>query len=152
MPASKRKAIRQAFLDDFKKEDFDGGLKHGIELIGAALKTKTVRGAAIPPSRVRIPRAGVPEQAKGSGMTSIIIIGGVILAVLIGIRLLSGLFGMLRGGGSYGPPPGMRSRHGRRLWRRLWRAGICRRPTGGRRIHVQPLRRHRRRAVRQLSL
>ncbi|MBX6315397.1 MAG: TPM domain-containing protein, partial [Isosphaeraceae bacterium] len=126
-PREQRLAIRDAFVAEFKKRDFDAGLARGVEAIERAASTAQARaGAAQRPEQGRhqaappvVARRNPPANPKGgsSGLSILIVIGLVILAVLIGIRLLSGLFGAQRGGyyagsarpggpGYGGPAPG----------------------------------------------
>lgn len=96
--------IKNAFVSEFKRGDFDAGLIQGAEALASAAATlpsaRTVAaGAPV--------RRGVPAQkGGGSGFTFILIIGGIVLAVLVGMRILGSLFGAGRGG--YGAPGGMR--------------------------------------------
>ena len=51
---SRRDAIREAFIEGFRKGDFDAGLKRGVEEIEKTLKGHHVGGAR----RRRPPRSG----------------------------------------------------------------------------------------------
>jgi uncharacterized protein len=104
-------AIEQAFINSFKKGDFDAGLMDGVQAImheveqarvanGGRLRQAEAPIAPIQRRAVARPRA----NANGFGIGSLLGIGLIILAVLIGIRLLGALFG--RGQGAYGPGMG----------------------------------------------
>jgi len=87
-------AIDQAFIDQFKKGDFDAGLKDGVQTIGRELSAaqaetggqlRRAEGAPV------IPHRGGPvarQGGNGFGLGSLLGIGLLIFAVLIGIRLI----------------------------------------------------------------
>jgi glc operon protein GlcG len=52
LPRAKRNAVRTAFIENFRKKDFDAGLKHGVEAIAAALRDAAHLG--------KLPRATDP--------------------------------------------------------------------------------------------
>ncbi len=103
----RRVAIRGAFLNDFKKEDFDAGLAKGVEKIeatfsearaeaGGSLKPVTVaprRGVAPAPGG----RVAVPGKSSWGGSSLIMIVLGI-LGVLLVVRILGALFSAGRGG------------------------------------------------------
>jgi uncharacterized protein len=110
LPDSTRTKIGAAFLDQFKKGDFDGGLSHGVQAIERALA-----GASIGHKAAEAP-GGIPLAARHQGGQStmgtffLIMLG--IFGVLLVLRLLGGLFGRSAGAGYPGqmggmPRPGM---------------------------------------------
>src|SRR5262249_24942568 len=122
-PRERRLAIRNAFIDGFKKGDFNGGLKEGVAKIADEVQAVRAEGGgriATAPSTApeRHFPAGRGRRAGGFGLGSLLGIGLLIHAVLIGIRLLGSLFGagqsamggggpmMGRGPGGYGPGMG----------------------------------------------
>jgi uncharacterized membrane protein YgcG len=101
---ARRDAIREAFIASFRQRDFDGGLAAGVAEIERTLDgyTDTKRHAGA--------RAGVPapvgREARrgqvgggGSMLSTFLVIGLGIFAVLIILRLLGGLFGRSQGSG-----------------------------------------------------
>ncbi len=113
----KRHAIRQAFIDEFRKKDFDGGLERGVAEIERTLEGVSVGNRRVGPGRaLPVPVGpGAHRGAAGGGggmMYTFLLIGLGIFAVLIILRLLGGLFGRSQGGypnqmGMGGPRPGM---------------------------------------------
>ena len=106
---SRRLEVRNAFVKSFQKRAFDAGLTSAVETIGevaAAAHTeigKPRRSAAGPLGPIR--GRPVVRQGGGSfGLGSLLGIGLLIVAVLVGIRLIGSLFG--GGRGAYGPGPG----------------------------------------------
>ncbi len=98
MPIEKRDAIRDAFIEAFKKRDFDGGLARGVQAIERALE-----GASAGHKAAQAP-GGLPvaARARGGGQSTmgtflLIILG--IFGVLLVLRLLGGLFGRAGGAG-----------------------------------------------------
>jgi hypothetical protein len=118
LPEQRLLGVRDAFTAGFKQGDFNGGLTQGIRGIEAMLSVETaeagrplVPAAPRPPgARDRAAPAGRPlggvapagRNGGGSGFGMLIMIGLVIVAVLIGLRLLGSLFGGARRG--YGTP------------------------------------------------
>jgi len=107
----KRDAIREAFIEEFRKKNFDGGLMRAVETIersleGASVRTKSARGAAGVPAPVHNRAAGGRDAAGGSTMGTFLLIVAGIFGVLLVLRLVGGLFG---GGARSGMPgaPGM---------------------------------------------
>jgi len=111
---TQRLEVRDAFVKSFRKNDFDAGLKDAVETIGpvaaaahSELGDKPRRGAIPPVGPIR----GRPLARQGGnsfGLGSLLGIGLLIVAVLVGIRLIGSLFG--GGRGAYGPgvgQPGM---------------------------------------------
>lgn len=93
----RRKAIRNAFIADFRSGDFDGGLRHAVQVIGQSLAA----GQASVPAP--FPARGVPARRPGgAGLGTLLMIGLGIVAVLFVLRLLGGVFGGA-GGGYRGP-------------------------------------------------
>jgi TPM domain len=117
LPLGKRDAIRNAFIAEFKKRNFDGGLLNAVQTIERSLEGVTAGNkrarapAAVPPLPVR---PAAPGNAGGgpSMLGTFLLIGLGILAVLVILRLLGGLFGRSTGAGYPGqmggmPRPGM---------------------------------------------
>lgn len=111
---ARRQAIEAAFISAFKKGDFDAGLKEGVETIArevAAARAESgghLRQAAAPAAGPIRVRPGAKAGANSFGLGSLLGIGLLIVAVLVGIRLLGSLFG--GGQRAYGPgmgQPGM---------------------------------------------
>jgi uncharacterized protein len=102
----KARAIRQAFIDEFKKHDFDAGLLRGVEAIRveAPAVRSQIGGAGLPVRRV-VGR----NRPGGFGLGSLLGIGLLVLGVLFIVRLLGTLFGGARG---YAGPPGGMGRPG----------------------------------------
>jgi hypothetical protein len=113
LPRAKRERIGEAFLEGFKKRDFDGGLLQGAQAIERALE-----GASVGHKAAQAP-GGVPLAARRPGGgghsmlgTFLLIILGI-FGVLLVLRLLGGLFGRSAGagynqmGGMGMPRPGM---------------------------------------------
>jgi uncharacterized protein len=109
--AAHRQAIEKAFGSSFHKGDFDAGLKAGVESIGRELTAAQaesgghLRQAQAPPAGPI--RGGRPMARPGGGsfgLSTLLMIGLVIIAVLVGIRLLGSLFG--GGQRAYGPGAG----------------------------------------------
>ncbi len=103
-----RKEIIATFVSSMKKGDFDAALVNGAETIAseiAAAPRKTNNRRAGGGGGVAVPPAG--RNGGGSGLGFFLTIGLIILAVLIGVRLLGALFGggARAAGGGYGPPP-----------------------------------------------
>jgi uncharacterized membrane protein YgcG len=112
LPIEKRDGIRDAFIEAFKKRDFDGGLLRGVQAIEHALQ-----GASTGHNTAQAP-GGLPFAARARGGQStmgtflLIVLG--IFGVLLVLRLLGGLFGRSGGagypnqmGGMGMQPPGM---------------------------------------------
>ncbi len=105
LPIEKRDAIRDTFIEAFKKRDFDGGLSRGVQAIERALE-----GASVGHKAAQAP-GGLPVAARAKGGQStmgtflLIILG--IFGVLLVLRLLGGLFGRSGGVGSANQMGGM---------------------------------------------
>jgi uncharacterized protein len=119
VPQSHRDAIREAFIEGFSKRKFDEGLERGVVAIEKTLEGHRVSNARAG-ARVGVPApigAGARRGQAGGGssvFTTFLLIGLGILAVLILLRVLGGLFGRAAGGGypnqmgpMGGPRPGM---------------------------------------------
>lgn len=119
VPEGRRDAIREAFIEEFKREEYDTGLVKGVSMIEKVLEGHKVatphvggRAGAAPPIGAGARRGHV---GGGSGVFgTFLLIGLGILAVLILLRVLGGLFGRSAGagypgqmGGMGGPRPGM---------------------------------------------
>jgi uncharacterized protein len=119
LPKEKREEIGRAFLEEFKKKDFDGGLAHGVQAIEHALEGVSVghRAAQAPgalPAPLRGPAAVARARGGQSTMGTFLLIILGIFGVLLVLRLLGGLFGRSGGagypnqmGGMGMPRPGM---------------------------------------------
>ena len=112
IPIEKRDAIRDAFIEGFRKRDFDGGLTHGVQAVERALEGASVghNAAQAPGGLPLAPRARGGQSTMGTFL--LIILG--IFGVLLVLRLLGGLFGRSAGagypnqmGGMGMPRPGM---------------------------------------------
>ncbi|MDE2506026.1 MAG: TPM domain-containing protein, partial [Planctomycetota bacterium] len=108
-----RKAIRDAFLDEFKKKDFDGGLLRGVEAIDHVLSRSVRKSRASGPVAPGLPGAAArprgPAGGKGEGGFNMgWLIGLVVLlfVVMIVLRVIGAIFRAITGGGGapgYGP-------------------------------------------------
>jgi uncharacterized protein len=114
LPIGKRDAIKDAFVEDFSKGDFDAGLLNGAHAIESALTGVAVPGAAGGGVVERVQhRADGGRMAAGHSTFStflLIILG--IFGVLLVLRLIGGLFnrsaqGYPGAGGMGMPRPGM---------------------------------------------
>jgi len=117
-PRERRMAIQDAFIAQFKQGNFDAGLNDGVQTITREIETAKAErdarhGRAGAPAVAPFPgRRAVPARGgNGFGLGSLLGIGLIIVAVLVGIRLIGSLFG---GRGGYGaqPGPGMMGRPG----------------------------------------
>ena len=101
LPIEKRDAIRDAFIEEFKKDNFDGGLIQRCETIEQALEGRLSRaGASSGPGACQCRCIEPPaRRARGGHSTMgtflLIILG--IFGVLLFLRLLGGLFGRSAG-------------------------------------------------------
>ncbi len=119
LPIEKRAAIRDAFIAGFeqgaKAKSFDGGLLQGVQAI-----EETLNGVKMGTAIAHAPRAvarGVGGHRAGGGVSTLgtlLMIGLGIVAVLLIVRVLGGLFGRSQGtgytnqmGGMGMPRPGM---------------------------------------------
>jgi hypothetical protein len=118
LPIQKREAIRDAFIAGMKKGaetgDFDAGLLEGTQAIEDALRGVKPESwnAHAPLAAAR--GAGARRAGGPSTLSTFLMIGLGILAVLIVLRILGGLFGRSQGagypnqmGGMGMPRPGM---------------------------------------------
>jgi len=108
LPIEKRDAIRDAFVAEFKKNNFDDGLAHGVQAIERALEGVSVghRAAQAPgvaPVQLHQPPAAARARGGQSTMSTFLLIVLGIFGVLLFLRLLGGLFGRSAGAGY---PPG----------------------------------------------
>jgi hypothetical protein len=112
LPIEKRDAIRDAFLEEFKKRDFDAGLTRAVETIEHSLEGASVgKGTHRAPGVVLAPAHDAADGGKLRGarspmMTFLLIILGI-FGVLLLLRLLGGLFGRSAGAGYGGQMGGM---------------------------------------------
>ena len=102
LPIGKRDAIREAFLEGFKKKNFDGGLMRARPgdraIAGGRVGPDTRRHRA--PAPVIHHRAAAEEAEAGrSTMGTFLLIIAGIFGVLLVLRLLGGLFGRSGGAG-----------------------------------------------------
>ncbi|HZW33779.1 MAG TPA: TPM domain-containing protein [Isosphaeraceae bacterium] len=101
LPEAKRDAIRKAFVEEFRHQDFDGGLNRAVQTIeecleGVRVSNRRAQGpAGVPAPLGRGGRAGGGSSMLGT----ILLIGLGILAVLVLLRILGGLFGRSAGAG-----------------------------------------------------
>lgn len=119
LPIGKRDAIRDAFVEEFKKEGgYDAGLLNGVRAIEKALDGVSVGGAAGlahggAPLRVQHRADGGRMAAGRSTFTTFLLIIVGIFGVLLLLRLIGGLFNRSAGPGYPGqggmgmPGPGM---------------------------------------------
>ncbi len=120
LPLEKRDAIREAFIAKFKDGDFDGGLENGVRAIERKLDGVRVEGARgraraeVPAPAGAVGRRGHVGGGGGSLLWTFLLIGLGIVAVLVILRILGGLFGRSAGAGypnqmgaMGGPRPGM---------------------------------------------
>ena len=132
LPISKRDAIRDAFVNEFKKDDgYDAGLLSGAQAIEKALHGVSIHSGGIPAHRGEVER--VQHRAEGGKMpagrstlgTFLMILLGI-FGVLIVLRLIGGIFQRPMGCHSWVQGWRWRARPGnwRRILRRarLWRA------------------------------
>ncbi|MBV8233870.1 MAG: TPM domain-containing protein [Planctomycetaceae bacterium] len=98
-------AIRDAFVAEFKRRDFNAGLKQGVRTIeDEAARAKEANGGVFPARGAPPMRARPVPHHQSFGLGSLLGIGLVILVVLIGLRALGRLFGGgYRGGYAGGP-------------------------------------------------
>jgi hypothetical protein len=120
LPESRRRAIREAFLGPFRQGQFDEGLLAGVEAIqenleasgaGAAAKGgRTLPGPRLPDRPAPQPQAAPARTGFPTWLKALLLI----VVVLLGFRLVRGLFGAGRsaasprpagapGPGGYGP-------------------------------------------------
>jgi uncharacterized protein len=108
--AGRQAQIREAIEAGFKKRDFDGGLLQGVKAIRTVVDDAVSKDGRLPagaPPGGRGRALPMPRGHQGGfGLGTLLGIGLVIVAVLIGIRLLGALFG--GGARGYGAPGGMR--------------------------------------------
>jgi uncharacterized protein len=122
LPRDTRLAIRNAMVEQFKKGRFDAGLASAVEILDDSLTAAPAAGRRAPvPAPPGAGRANVHGARFGVG--TLLMIGLAILAVLVVLRILGGLFnrssggypaqmgmggmprpGMGPGPGGYGPP------------------------------------------------
>jgi TPM domain len=118
----RRIAIRNAFLSEFKKNDYNTGLISGVKTIDETLATakaeaggplRTTRPGAGAGRVVRVPGAapGAAARARGgSGWSAMLAILAVIFGIVLVIRILGSLFGgrqQVYGPGQMPGPAGM---------------------------------------------
>jgi uncharacterized membrane protein YeaQ/YmgE (transglycosylase-associated protein family) len=112
VPRSKREAIGHAFLAEFKKKDFDGGLLHGVQAIERALEGAAAvghRAATAPGGLEPVHQPAGAAKARGgqSAMGTFLLIILGIFGVLLVLRLVGGLFNRSAGTGYPGQMGGM---------------------------------------------
>jgi hypothetical protein len=106
-------SIYEAFLPDLNRKDFDAALAAGVSKIESTLlAVKAEHGGVITPAAKK-PAAGVPARrpvanapAPAQARTGVGMLIGIVLlvlAIVIGFRLIGALFGAGRGGGYGGP-------------------------------------------------
>jgi len=109
LPIDKRDAIRNAFVDEFKKKNFDGGLTRAVETIerslqGASGRDRAGRAPAGLPAPIQHGGAGRKAEAGGSTMGTFLLIVVGIFGVLLLLKLLGSLFGRSARPGMPGQP------------------------------------------------
>jgi hypothetical protein len=114
LPIGKRDAIRDAFVEEFKKGDgYDAGLLSGARAIETALEGVSAHGALAGVERVEHRAAGGRAAAGRSMFGPFLLIIAGIFGVLLVLRLIGGLFNRSAGQGYPGaggmgmPGPGM---------------------------------------------
>jgi uncharacterized protein len=111
---ARQEAIFHSFAPGFKQGDFDAGLKAGVDTIAREVsEAKAANGGVLKTAapaagrRVAVPAGrGIPQRRPTFGLSSLLMIGLLILAVLFVIRLLGSLFGGGYRGGYAGPGAG----------------------------------------------
>jgi len=107
LPESKRLAVRDAFIQEFKNQNFDAGLSRAVKVIDDELRASqpaAARAAQSAPVAAPARNVPAPEHRGGGGLMTLIPIVLIIVAILIAVRVLGALF---RGsGGGYGGGPG----------------------------------------------
>jgi uncharacterized membrane protein YgcG len=103
LPIEKRDAIRDALVEEFKKENYDAGLTRAVETIEQSLEKATVvnrgaKGAAALPRRA---------EASHSTMGTFLLILLGIVGVLLVLRVLGGLLSRNANSGYPGQMGGM---------------------------------------------
>jgi uncharacterized protein len=108
LPIEKRDAIRDALVEGFKKEDYDGGLTRAVQIIERSLEGATVvnREAKVPAVLPRHAEAGNPKPAQSTMGTFLLILLGIV-GVLVVLKVLGGLLGRSANSGYPGQMGGM---------------------------------------------
>ena len=88
--------IDDAFVNQFKKKDFDAGLSRGVAKIETTVAE--ARPATAPPGNRRAGQPPIAGKPSSGGMSMWLVIGLGILALFIVLRVLGSLFGGNRGG------------------------------------------------------
>jgi len=98
---ARRLAVRNVFVDQFKRRDFDAGLRQGVSELATQVAESGITprraGGAVPPR----------GQGQGFGVGSLLTIILVIVGVMFVFRLLGSLFQNRGGSGYAGGRPGM---------------------------------------------
>ena len=94
LPRDRRRAVRDAFLGEFKNNRFDAGLVKGAGTLAGSLSEAPVAAPRRAVPGVQAPRRG---DAGKFGLGTLLAIGLGIFGVLVLLRVLGGLFG--RGAG-----------------------------------------------------
>jgi uncharacterized protein len=117
-PGARLARIEHAFDSPFRRGEFDNGLAQGVKALddevvaakvenGGVLKEGAVRQGPLHRAPIH-PMPGHRAGQRASGLSSLLMIGLGILAILFIIRLFSGM----AGGGARGYPPGPGGRMG----------------------------------------
>lgn len=97
-PESARDKVGRAFLDGFRKGDFDSGLMHGIQALERALEVPAVAKPRVAEAPHGLPLAARHQGGQSMLGTFLLIMLGI-FGVLLVLRLLGGLFGRSAGAG-----------------------------------------------------
>ncbi len=94
LPERRRSAIRDSFTSEFKAQNFDGGLMKAVQEIQDELSPTKVAAnpAPVVPGRAGGPAPAGPRAPGGLSLMSLVPVILIIVAVLVGVRLLSSLF------------------------------------------------------------
>ena len=123
LPRSQMTGVQDAFLKEFKQRDFDAGLTQGVAKLTTVFTDAksasggTIRQTTAPNARrggAAVPARQVPAKKSSGGFSLIMLIVGA-LGIFFVIRILSALFGAMRGnqyGGGGGPMMGGRGGYG----------------------------------------
>ncbi len=109
LPIEKRDAIRDAFVEEFKAKNFDGGLTRAVATIEQSLEEAAVAPRAARAAQgvvVRHGQAANPRGGQSTMGTFLMILLGIV-GVLLVLKVLGGLFGRSASSGYPGQMGGM---------------------------------------------